>query len=145
MSEKVSERELLNQVRMDWTENGDRLFRNDSGQAWVGRPAYVGNLPSGQEVTLHRARKISYGLHVGSSDLIGWTSIEITPEMVGQQVAVFTAIEAKTRGDKLRANQHRFLIHAASAGGLAYVAYEIDGGYRLARVGSDDDAPEHIR
>ena len=30
-----------------------------------------------------------------SSDLVGWTTITITPEMVGRKVAVFTAIEVK--------------------------------------------------
>jgi len=32
---------------------------------------------------------------IKSSDLIGFTKVKITPEMVGQTVAVFTAIECK--------------------------------------------------
>ena len=31
----------------------------------------------------------------GASDLIGFTTVEITPEMVGQKAAIFTAIEVK--------------------------------------------------
>lgn len=49
-------------------------------------------------------RQIRFGLgniskqhseRIKSSDLIGFTSLTITPEMVGQKVAVFTAIECK--------------------------------------------------
>lgn len=31
----------------------------------------------------------------GTSDLIGWTSVEVTPDMVGSTIAVFTALEVK--------------------------------------------------
>lgn len=40
-------------------------------------------------------RTVKTGLHNGSSDLIGWTKVVITPDMVGKTVAVFTAIECK--------------------------------------------------
>ena len=47
-------------------------------------------------------RLVRYGLgmtspnqNYKSSDLIGWTEIIITPEMIGKRVAVFTAIEVK--------------------------------------------------
>jgi hypothetical protein len=36
---------------------------------------------------------LKYGLCLGSSDLIGWTIREITPDMVEKKVAVFTAIQ----------------------------------------------------
>lgn len=37
-----------------------------------------------------------------SSDFIGWTPVVITPEMVGSTVAVFTALEAKALGFKIK-------------------------------------------
>ena len=40
-------------------------------------------------------RRVKYGLYKGSSDLIGWKSIEITPEMIGQRFAVFVSVEVK--------------------------------------------------
>lgn len=35
-------------------------------------------------------RIIKTGLHNGSSDLIGWTQVKITPDMVGKTVAILT-------------------------------------------------------
>lgn len=43
-------------------------------------------------------RTVKTGLHNGSSDLIGWTQVKITPDMVGKTVAIFTAIECKKEG-----------------------------------------------
>jgi hypothetical protein len=41
----------------------------------------------------------------GSADLIGYRTITITPDMVGQQVAVFTSIEVKTPTGRIRPEQ----------------------------------------
>ena len=38
---------------------------------------------------------VKYGLGLGSPDLVGWKSLEITPELVGTRVAVFVGIEVK--------------------------------------------------
>lgn len=72
-----------------------------------------------------RGNVIRYGLCNGSSDLIGWTPVTITDDMVGKRIAVFTAIEVKknkhgsygaTDGQKLFINAVR------SNGGYAGVA-----------------------
>lgn len=39
-----------------------------------------------------------------SSDLIGITEVVITPEMVGKKVGIFTAIEVKPKGFKVKAD-----------------------------------------
>jgi hypothetical protein len=70
-------------------------------------------------------RLVRYGLCTGSSDLIGFTTRTITPDMVGQQVAVFTAIEVKDRG-RPTPDQLRFLEVVAAAGGLAGVARTVE-------------------
>ena len=62
-----------------------------------------------------------YGLCKGSSDLIGWRSLTITPDMVGQTVAVFAAIEVKDRGAPTPEQLH-FIAQVQAAGGLAGVA-----------------------
>ena len=68
-------------------------------------------------------RNIHYGLtKKGSSDLIGWTTKPITPDMVGKDVAIFTAIEIKTKTGRVSNEQDNFLAAVRLAGGIAGVA-----------------------
>lgn len=66
---------------------------------------------------------VSYGLcNPGGSDLIGWTTIPITPDMLGKRIAVFTAIEVKTPKGKPTKEQQSFLSAVTQAGGIAGIA-----------------------
>jgi hypothetical protein len=67
-------------------------------------------------------RWFTTGTPKGYSDLTGFTKIEITPEMVGKTVAVYTAIEVKTATGRLSPEQENFLNHVKSHGGIAFVA-----------------------
>jgi ribosomal protein S19 len=67
-------------------------------------------------------RFITFGLCVGSSDIIGWTSVTITPEMVGKEVAVFTAVEVKKTKGKESDAQVNFIERVLEAGGIAGIA-----------------------
>jgi len=67
-----------------------------------------------------RGQYVRYGLCVGSSDVIGWHSVVITPDMVGSRVAVFTAIEAKVNA-VVTDEQRNFLRAVSDAGGIALV------------------------
>ncbi len=52
-------------------------------------------------------REIKAGLMADhSGDLVGWTKIVITPDMVGRSVAIYTEIEAKNSKWKKPKNQH---------------------------------------
>lgn len=87
---------------------GLRLFRNNCGA-----------------LRDHTGRLVRYGLaNPGGSDLIGWRTVTITPDMVGQRVAVFTALEVKAPGGTHRVTQEqrRFLDVVEAAGGIAGVA-----------------------
>jgi|LakMenEpi03Aug12_release.lakeMendotaPanAssembly.Ray.scaffolds.fasta_scaffold45299_10 hypothetical protein len=84
-----------------------RLFRNNVGLA-----------------TTRNGHTIRYGLCTGSSDLIGWTTREITPEMVGQKVAIFTAVELKTKNVRVTPEQWIFLEQVKKAGGIAILHRE---------------------
>ena len=90
-----------------------RLFRNNVGKL---------RTPSGGFV--------SFGLGCsggrmlpGTSDLIGWESVEITPAMVGKRIAVFVAVEVKDL-DEATEEQLNFIEQVRAAGGLAGVAHD---------------------
>lgn len=74
-----------------------------------------------------------YGLCKGSSDLIGYTTITIGPEHIGQQLAVFTAIEVKDRGVPTPEQLH-FITQVKAAGGLAGVARSVDEALAIIRL-----------
>ena len=99
---------------------GSTMFRQNVGQAWVG--SKVIRLKGGA-VRIEDARPITMGLTKGSSDQIGWTQIEVTSEMVGQRIAIFTAVEAKrTTGGRTSKDQQHFIDVVTKAGGIAGVA-----------------------
>jgi hypothetical protein len=106
----MSETALQNKIRLEIGKLKDaRLFRNNVGSA----KTYDG-------------RHIDFGLCVGSSDLIGFKSVTITPEMVGQNVAIFTAIEVKTPTGKVSKIQENFISMVKKHGGIAAVVRTID-------------------
>ena len=87
---------------------GVRLFRNNVGTAFF-RDA------NGKE------RPVKYGLGAGSSDLVGWTPVLVTKEMVGRHLAVFTALEHKSEGDRTTDEQDAFIAAVTRSGGIAGV------------------------
>jgi hypothetical protein len=76
-------------------------------------------------------RPVSFGLAKGSADLIGWRTVTITPEMVGQQVAVFTSIEVKTSTGRVKPEQQQWLDAVQAAGGIAGVARSVEDAQAL--------------
>ena len=93
---------ILTAVWLRKSRSGVVLFRNN-----------VGKLQD------RNGRWVTYGLHVGSADLIGWTPTVITPDMVGKTVAVFTSVEVKTPAGKVRPEQERWRETVSKAGGNA--------------------------
>lgn len=86
-----------------------RLFRNNIGRAKYGN-TYV-----------------QYGVcNPGGSDLIGWHTIEITPEMVGDKVAVFVGVETKQLHGKTTKEQKFFLSAVNNAGGIGIKADKLE-------------------
>ena len=76
-------------------------------------------------------RPVQFGLAKGSADLIGWTTRTITPDMVGQRVAVFTSIEVKTATGRVSTEQRQWLEAVQAAGGIAGVARSVDDALRI--------------
>ena len=72
-------------------------------------------------------RLIRFGVaNPGGSDLIGWRSVTVTPDMVGQQLAVFLAIEVKGERGQATDPQKNFIARVKADGGLAGIARCLD-------------------
>ena len=95
-----------------------RLFRNETGQ-----------LPDPRT-----GRWIQFGLAKGSSDLIGFKTVEVTEQMVGQKLAVFTSIEVKTPKGRTTKIQENWLRCIKSAGGISGVARSIEDAIKLLKL-----------
>lgn len=101
----MSETTLMHDIMTSCISPAVRLFRNNVGL-----------------FTLIDKRKIRTGLCVGSSDLIGWKTVQITPEMVGQKIAIFTALEVKDDPrDSGSPEQKQFIKQVRLSGGIAHI------------------------
>jgi len=113
-----AETTLQQQIRLAHGTRSDlRLFRNQ-----------VGQLPDPRT-----GRPVQFGLARGSADLIGWRTITITPDMVGQQLAVFTSIEVKTPTGRIRPEQQAWLTAVQTAGGIAGIARSVQDSDEILR------------
>ena len=107
MKESERIREILAGLTPD-----QRLFRVNSGMGWAGK--LVSRTPD--ILVLHKPRPL-HAAPEGWPDLCGWTEVEITPDMVGQRVAVFTGVEVKVTG-KLSKSQAKFRDIITRMGGI---------------------------
>lgn len=106
----MSETDIVNDIRQAmYVEFPQvRLFRNNNGRLRDATGGYV-----------------TYGLGPGTSDLVGFEAVIITPQMVGHTIAQFVAVEVKTpsaapRGRREREHwdrQHNFLAMVRAHGG----------------------------
>lgn len=110
----MSEQTTQQQIRLACSTGPVRLFRNNTGV-----------------LRDQNGRPVQFGLCKGSGDLIGWTTRTITPEMVGQTVAVFTSIEVKSATGRLRPEQRQWLDAVQAAGGIAGVARSVQDAVEL--------------
>ena len=104
----ASEQVIQQEIRLACSIGSCRLFRNNTG-------------------TLRdiNGRPVSFGLCKGSADLIGWRTVTVTPEMVGQQIAVFTSIEVKSTSGRVKPEQQQWLNAVEAAGGIAGIARSV--------------------
>jgi ribosomal protein S19 len=120
----MNETTILQRIRLAASKiPGVRLFRNNVGKAWMG--TVIKQTP--EMVVLKNPRFVQFGLHPGSADLIGWKPVTITPDMVGQKVAVFVSLECKTETGKVREEQINWMQQVSAAGGIASVVRSEDG------------------
>lgn len=131
----MSEASIVKQIQLAATKFGARLFRNNTAKTWIGQSVRYDramNVKVGPgDVVIRHARRLHAGLCVGSSDLIGWTPKNITEDMIGQSLAVFTASEVKTEIGKATAEQLRFIDFVNSHGGYAGICRNADDFYKM--------------
>ncbi len=116
MTEKSVQNDLISKLCRDPV----RLLRNNVGSGFQG---IVSQILEGDWVLLKKFRRVKFGLFKGSSDLIGWKTVEITQDMVGDKVAVFVGIEVKKPGKRNRTTgeQKNFINQVVKSGGIALV------------------------
>jgi hypothetical protein len=106
---KLSEQRIQQEIRLAISHGDTKVFRNNTGT-----------------LRDQNGRPVQFGLCKGSADLIGWRTVTVTPDMVGQRLAVFTSIEVKTPTGRLRPEQQQWLDAVQAAGGIAGVARSVE-------------------
>lgn len=110
----MGETKLIREIQLLATRLRARLFRNNTGKI------------QGADGRWH-----IFGLCVGSSDLIGWTPVTITQDMVGKRIAIFTAIEGKSETGRATVEQNNFIAAVLRDGGLAGLARDLTDAQRI--------------
>ena len=108
MASSPSEHEIQQRIRLACGRGAVRLWRNNTGA-----------------LVDQQGRFVRFGLCKGSSDLIGLRSVVVTPEMVGQRIAQFVALEIKTDCGTVSPEQRAFLRLVQQLGGLGAVCRSI--------------------
>jgi len=114
MASSQCEHEIQQRIRLACGRGAVRLWRNNTGA-----------------LVDQQGRFVRFGLCKGSSDLIGLRSLEITPELVGQRLAQFVAVEVKTAQGVLSPEQRAFLRLVQQLGGVAEVCRSVEEAEQL--------------
>ena len=114
MASSPSEHEIQQRIRLACGRGPVRLWRNNTGA-----------------LVDQQGRFVRFGLCKGSSDLIGQRSLEVTPQLVGQRLAQFVALEIKTAQGVLRPEQQAFLRLVQQLGGVAAVCRSVEEAEQL--------------
>lgn len=119
----MSEADLMRRLQKFATTLGARLFRQNTGMAWVGEIRHGPGLfkLGPHDILIRNARPFHAGVS-GMSDLGGWSPQTILPEMVGSTVAIYSQVEVKERG-RPTAEQTAWVDAVNAAGGRAGFAY----------------------
>lgn len=128
-SKRVPERHVQNAIRNALCDVGI-FFRANVGTAWTGNS--IEKLADGS-VLIRDPRPFSSGLPAGFHDLFGAVPVEVTPEMVGKTLAVFTTIECKSSRGRARAKQQDFAAAVESVGGRTGFARSVDDALNIAQ------------
>lgn len=116
------ESDITHAIMLDSAPHGARLWKNVRGMF----------------LTLDGARKVRAGLQAaGASDLIGFTPVMVTSDMVGKTIAVFTAIETKTSTGSASQEQTNYVNFVSNNGGYAGIARSPEEAKKIMKLGLD--------
>lgn len=107
------------------------------GTGWIGNAkkfhsvTNITALPG--DVLIRNARPFKAGIE-GMHDLVGWQSVEVTPEMVGMRLAVFASLEVKGARGRPRKMQLVFRDNVLKAGGLSGIVYSVEEAEKVLTV-----------
>lgn len=108
----MRESDLMRAIMIAVSAAGCTVWRNNTGTAYQGRTIHK----SDGQVTLADSRIITFGLCVGSADIIG----------IRHRDGRLIAIEVKTGNGRATVEQQRFIEHIKQSGGIAGVARNTD-------------------
>jgi hypothetical protein len=126
----VKESNIQREIMLALSNLGCKLFRINVGTGWTGKKQTVNKTqlitmyPG--DVLLREARPLRTGVPKGYHDLSGWTPVEVTGDMVGKTLAVFTSIEVKTPTGRIRPEQKTFQEAVVKDGGISTIARSTD-------------------
>lgn len=122
----MAESTVMRRMWLALENAGATMFRNNVALAVVGKVTYIKEVCAVRlrpgDAVVRNARPLHAGLFKGSGDLIGWTEVVVTPEMVGTTVAVFTSVESKDQTTSSD-DQKKWRRNVLRAGGFAGEAH----------------------
>lgn len=121
------ENETQKQIWAKLSKLGGRFFRINTGRAWLSSLGPRGCTKTPQGMLIKQPRSIALGFSTtsgesvtGTLDLNGYITVEITPEMVGSKIAVYSVFDAKrSEGGKRTQEQQETIDRVNAAGGIA--------------------------
>lgn len=123
----MKESPIQTAIRVECSTGDTRLFRQQAGQFWAGDAV---TLTDGS-VLIRHPRRVTVGFE-GWPDLGGWTTVEVTPEMVGQRIAIAVQVEVKRdSGGNKRKRQVEFIAFALARGVRAGFAKSVAEAKRI--------------
>ena len=132
------ETDIAHTIMKDISACGGRLLKNTRGMFYTldSVRALIAAVKSCDfkrvADAIRNLRQVRAGLQAnGSSDLIGFRPVVVTPEMVGSTVAIFSAVEVKTATGAASEEQTQFVGFVLKNGGFAGIARSSEDAKRI--------------
>jgi hypothetical protein len=122
----MSESQLYGEILRALSRDATRLFRQQSGLLWSGQVISH----SHNRLILANPRAVRVGTP-GIADLGGLTSVIVTPDMVGQRIAIDVQLEVKYGRGRATAEQANYIAAMQALGGRAGIVRSVEEAQRI--------------